>query len=128
MQLRESGVRRRRVHRRPDAARRDGVDPHSFPGDLDRQRLGERTTVEGEFRAWIPVRRTDFAGDVLRYGVGLGYDVYRSCNLRVTPVTEFVGWTVTDGKELAVAPDGTAAVKSAGGDTFSVAIAPARTW
>ena len=38
-------------------------------------------------------------GNVITYGAGLGYDVFKSCKLRVTPVAEFVGWTVLNGTE-----------------------------
>ncbi|HMF10991.1 MAG TPA: hypothetical protein VKE94_01760, partial [Gemmataceae bacterium] len=35
-----------------------------------------------------------------------------------TPVTEFVGWTVLDGKESVVPPSGRAFVHDAGGETI----------
>src|SRR5471030_243098 len=42
MNLGEKVVRVRRVHRRLDGARRDGVDPHTPLRDLDRERLRQR--------------------------------------------------------------------------------------
>lgn len=93
------------------------------PGLLYFRRLSDRMVLEGEFRSWIPVKITefngeDFAGDILRYGLGLGYDLYQSfpcrdcsCDCgqcsqcaacattgsRLTSVVEVVGWSVLDG-------------------------------
>ena len=54
---------------------------------------------------------------MLRYGVGVGYDVYQSCDRtrRITPIIELVGWTVLDGKETANPPGVT---QDASGDTI----------
>src|SRR5262249_49342513 len=76
--------------------------------------FGERLTFEGELRYWIPIGGTDFAGDVIRYGVGLSYAVFQNCNWRVAPVAEFVGWTALGGKETV--PPGF--VEDAAGDTI----------
>lgn len=73
------------------------------PALLAYQRLTDRLVLEGELRDWIPINGTDFAGNVIRYGVGLGYDIVQRDGLRVTPIAEFVGWTVLGGKELAIA-------------------------
>src|SRR5262249_8243076 len=70
------------------------------PALLLYQQLTDRLWLSAEFRDWIPMGGTDFEGNVLRYGVGLSYDVYRAGNLRVAPVGEFVGWTVLGGKEF----------------------------
>ncbi len=77
------------------------------PGFLALRRFGDRLWLQGEVRHWIPIEGTDFAGNVLRYGMGFGFDLYRSCNsccgcrgLRITPVTEVVGWSVMGGKKL----------------------------
>jgi hypothetical protein len=41
----------------------------------------------------------EFGGNILRYGIGYGYDLGRCSNgcRRLTFVHEFVGWTVLDG-------------------------------
>jgi hypothetical protein len=79
-----------------------GTDHVSLePALLYQQRLGEQWTLFGEFRGWIPIGGTDFAGNVLRYGAGVGYTVFRGSNWSATPIAEVVGWTVLDGKELA---------------------------
>jgi hypothetical protein len=80
--------------------------------------LAERLTFEGELRYWTPIGGTDFAGDVIRYGAGLSYTVFESCNLRLTPVAEFVGWTVLGGKETVLPPSGIPLVEDAAGDTI----------
>jgi hypothetical protein len=93
-----------------------GTDHVSLePGLLYYQKLAEGLRLEGELRHWIPIGGTDFAGNVLRYGLGASYDVYKTEKVRLAPVIEFVGWTVLNGKEFA-APEGV--VKSAGGDTI----------
>lgn len=68
------------------------------PAFLVYQQLGERWGFEGEVRDWIPINGTSFAGNVVRYGLGLHYDIVREEDLRISPVVEFVGWTVLDGK------------------------------
>jgi hypothetical protein len=71
------------------------------PAILAFQRIGERIYLEAELRDYIPVNsKTDFAGNVLRYGVGASYLIYNTEAFRFAPVLEFVGWTVLGGKEL----------------------------
>ncbi len=79
------------------------------PGLLYLRRLNSRTYFQGELRYWIPLDGTDYAGNIIRYGAGLGYDIWNSNGSsplnpyvangwRVTAVTEFVGWSVLNGK------------------------------
>ena len=63
-------------------------------------RPDERLLFEGELRDWIPVGGTDFAGNIVRYGLGVSYDVSWTPQARITPVVELVGWTVLSGKDL----------------------------
>jgi hypothetical protein len=96
-----------------------GTDHVSLePALLVYERLSERLTFEGEFRDWIPIGGTDFAGNVIRYGAGLSYCAWRGDNLRVVPVAEVVGWTVLSGKEEVVASPALWTVQSARGDTI----------
>jgi hypothetical protein len=77
------------------------------PSVLYFRRFTENWTLQAEFRDWIPISNSvtpngdNFAGNVLRYGVGLGYDIWLSCDdcnsQRITPVAEVVGWTILDG-------------------------------
>ncbi len=102
-----------------DADRDLGNDHVSLePALLVYQRLNERVTLESEFRVWVPIGGTDFAGEILRYGFGLSYDLIETGNLRITPVVEVVGWTLLDGKAAAVAPSGFLTIEDATGDTI----------
>jgi hypothetical protein len=88
------------------------------PALLAYSSLTDRLHLEGELRYWVPLTNNDFAGDVLRYGVGLGYDLFSHEGRRITPVAELVGWTVLGGKESVVPPLTPAVVKDAAGDTI----------
>jgi hypothetical protein len=87
------------------------------PGLLGFRPLSDRLSLLGELRAWVPIGGTDFAGPVLRYGVGLRYDQLRTDTLRLAPIVEVVGWTVLGGKESEAA-DGGAVVSSSAGTTI----------
>jgi hypothetical protein len=79
------------------------------PTILYHQRLGERWTLAGEFGDWHPIggsnsngllpatSPTGFAGDILLSGLGVGYDLVTTSNYRVTPIVEFVGWSILSG-------------------------------
>ena len=69
------------------------------PGLLGFTRLTDRLGLGGELRYWIPVGGTDFAGSVLRYGVGAAYDLWDNGRVRIAPTLEFIGWTVLGGKQ-----------------------------
>jgi hypothetical protein len=87
------------------------------PGLLFYKPLPSRLGLVGEFRPWIPVGGTDFAGDILRYGLGVQYALYGSDRVMLSPVIEMVGWTVLDGKVSEVYPDAVV-VRDAGGETI----------
>ena len=78
-------------------------------------RQGQNLNLEAEVRDWIPIGGTDFAGNVIRYGVGLDYWIFNRDNLHIAPVVEFVGWTVLSGKEFANPPG---VILDAEGDTI----------
>lgn len=96
-----------------------GTNHVSFePALLTWTRLTDRLRAEGEFRYWIPSGGTDGrAGSVIRYGLGATYDLYSTPTLRISPVVEFVGWTVLDGQTKFLTPGG-AVVQDADGDTI----------
>ena len=54
---------------------------------------------------------------MIRYGVGLSYEVFNNGYLRLSPVVEFVGWTALGGKESVVSPTGVQ-IQDAAGDTI----------
>ncbi len=87
------------------------------PALLFQKQLSPRMELLGELRDSIPFATDDFAGNVLRYGIGVSYTVYSGCHVRVTPITELVGWTVLSGKEFSTDLPGDG-VKNAAGDTI----------
>jgi hypothetical protein len=102
-----------------DAGRGLGTRHTSLePALLFYQALGERAGLEGELRYWVPMGGTDFAGDVIRYGIGVNYEVFNNGRFRMFPVAELVGWTVLSGKESVVQPSGPVGVEGAAGDTI----------
>jgi hypothetical protein len=105
----------------PTGDSRDGLGTNHAtlePGLLCYERLSDRLALESELRLWTPLGGTDFAGDIIRYGIGLHYDLYRGSRVTFTPVAEFVGWTLLDGKETVVPPSGVAFVQDASGETI----------
>ncbi len=88
------------------------------PALLYYRRLGERLAFEGELRYWTAVGGTDVAGDLIRYGTGLSYELGRTEHLRFRPVAEFVGWTILGGRESFTTPAGDVVEKGAGGETI----------
>jgi hypothetical protein len=88
------------------------------PALLLYNKLADRFGVESELRLWTPISGTDFAGEIMRYGIGLHYDLFRTSHCTITPAAEFVGWTVLDGKETVVPPSGAPFIHDAGGETI----------
>jgi hypothetical protein len=83
------------------------------PGILAHQQM-DRLALDAEVRDWIPLNTgnefmgNQFAGNVIRYGIGVSYLALNSPRFRVIPVVEFVGWTVLSGEETEVASPGAA--------------------
>jgi hypothetical protein len=105
----------------PTGDARLGLGTHHVslePAILAYAPLTDRLIAEGEFRTWVPIGGTDFAGTIVRYGLGASYNLLPDSCWRVSPVAELVGWTVLGGKESFVAPDGSGLVESAAGDTI----------
>jgi hypothetical protein len=88
------------------------------PALLFNYRAADFLTFEGEFRDWIPLGGTDFAGNVTRYGIGVGFGQREDDNYWVIPVVEFVGWTVLSGKESLYVSPSQSIVRSASGETI----------
>jgi hypothetical protein len=102
-----------------DASRGLGTNHVTLePGLLVFQELAQGLALEGEARYLAPIGGTSgFASNVVRYGIGLKYDLYADEELAITPVVEAVGWTFLDGKKTVVQADGTGLDVSASGDT-----------
>ncbi|MCC9601934.1 hypothetical protein LOC67_15340 [Stieleria sp. JC731] len=93
-----------------DASKSLSTDHVSLePGLLSLIRPTDDVTIESELRYWIPIdgstaplgngsnQQKDFAGNVLRYGLGASYKALENGSLNVTPVAEVVGWHVFSG-------------------------------
>jgi len=71
------------------------------PGLLYLEQLNQNWQVFGEFRFQAPLGlRTDFVGNMIRYGLGTSYVVAQGRWGYVAPVAEVVGWTVLSGNEF----------------------------
>lgn len=87
-----------------DADRGLGTNHVSLePALLYQNQYSDRLTLFAELRDWIPIGGfqlggADFSGNILRYGVGAGYTLHDSCDWRVTPMVEMVGWTIFNGQ------------------------------
>jgi hypothetical protein len=92
--------------------------PSVEPALLYWRQLTERLQVQAQVNDWIPISGTDFAGNVMEYGVGVSYEVYKSHGLRIAPVLEFVGWTVLNGKEFDATAGPMGTTMDASGDTI----------
>src|SRR5262249_50271225 len=105
----------------PTGDSRRGLGNHHVslePAFLFFRSFNDRLALEGELRYWLPVGGTDFAGDIIRYGIGVHYDLTRTERLCFTPVLELVGWTVLSGKESVVNSTGVTGIQDAAGDTI----------
>jgi hypothetical protein len=105
----------------PTGAASRGLGTHHVslePALLLNQRLAGSWLLEAELRYWAPIGGSDFAGDVIRYGLGLSYGDRRPDDFWFTPVVELVGWTVLSGKEQIVPPAAPFTVLDAAGDTI----------
>ena len=67
------------------------------PGFLYLRQIADRTTLEAELRDFIPIGGTAWAGNVLRYGVGISHRLFEGENVYVAPVVEAVGWSILNG-------------------------------
>ncbi len=102
-----------------DAQRGLGNDHVSLePALLVWKPITERFGLEGELRYWAPLGGTDFAGDIIRYGIGLHYDLPRVGGVLLSPTATLVGWTVLGGKEAVPRPTGLVTVDDAAGETI----------
>lgn len=85
------------------------------PALLGYRQLDCRLGLAGELRCWIPIGGGDFQGVVLRYGLGLRYDLWSYGRVRIAPTLEAIGWTVLSGDQSQLAPDGSVLQQSAAG-------------
>jgi hypothetical protein len=76
------------------------------PALIYSQAWSDRGAIESQVSLWMPIGGSDgvpvssddkFSGNVLTYGIGPSFDVYRSNRVRLSPVVELVGWRVLSG-------------------------------
>jgi hypothetical protein len=70
------------------------------PGLAAAYRINPKWHLEGEFRYWIPLTDSDFAGNLFRYGLGLSYGQRQANGVWYMPVAEVVGWTLLSGQTM----------------------------
>jgi hypothetical protein len=87
------------------------------PGLLAAYRVNPNILIEGEIRYWTALGGSDFAGDLVRYGVGVSYG-QRTAGVWYMPVLEGVGWTVLSGKTMIASSPDNFAVQDAHGQTI----------
>jgi hypothetical protein len=83
-----------------------GTDHSSFEAALlFHHAVSERFAIESQFGDWHPIGGstlsdgTEYAGDVLFYGVGPSFELVNNGRLRFAPVIELVGWHVLGGQQ-----------------------------
>jgi hypothetical protein len=102
-----------------DSSRGLGTNHVSLePSLLYHQNLTDRLGMDGELSVFVPIGGTDFAGEVLRYGIGFSYLCYQDECWKVSPVLEGMGWTVLRGKETASLSPTLFTIQDAAGDTI----------
>lgn len=87
------------------------------PALLGAYRFTDAWLLEGEFRFNTPLGGSDFAGDVLRYGLGLSYG-QRGAGFWYIPVLEGVGWSVMGGKSLVASSPSNYFIEDPSGQTI----------
>jgi hypothetical protein len=70
------------------------------PGVLAACKITDQILLEGELRYWTAIGGSDFAGDLVRYGLGISYGQRNPSGFWFTPVVECVGWTVLSGQTI----------------------------
>jgi hypothetical protein len=104
----------------PTGAASRGLGTHHVsvePGILGFVWLTEQLGLASEVRYWQPVGGTDFAGGVLRYGLGLRYDLVDGDGWQLAPTLEAIGWSVLNGAESRLLPNGRVATLDSTGTT-----------
>jgi hypothetical protein len=73
---------------------------------LDRQKMSETAQLEVQVGDWHPTGESTtqpgnfpYSGDVMFYGVGPSFEIYKTDRVSVWPVIELVGWHVFGGQQ-----------------------------
>jgi hypothetical protein len=70
------------------------------PSLLAWRKVGERIQVYAQFGDWIPITDSDFAGNIVEYGLGASYTLIDTGCCRVSPIAEVLGWSILSGREF----------------------------
>ena len=70
------------------------------PSLLAWRKVSDKIQVYAQFGDWIPITDSDFAGNIVDYGLGVSYTLLETCCCRVSPIAEVLGWSVLSGKEF----------------------------
>jgi hypothetical protein len=96
-----------------------GVDHSAFePALLFNFGLASVLRLEGEFRYYVPIGGTDFAGSLINYGLGLVYGQPSPSDIWLTPMVEVVGWTMMSGKTMVVQSPTSFQIQDVSGSTI----------
>lgn len=102
-----------------EAGRGLGTRHYSIePGLLGLYRLNDRINIESELAYWAPIGGSDFAGSIVRYGLGASYNLWADDVRSIAPVVEAVGWTAVEGLKSSLQPNGIPLIEGAAGDTI----------
>jgi hypothetical protein len=84
------------------------------PGLLAAYNITPSFHLEGEIRYWTAIGGSDFAGDLLRYGIGLSYG-QRKPGFWFAPVGEVIGWSILSGKTMLASSADSYVIQNAAG-------------
>jgi outer membrane putative beta-barrel porin/alpha-amylase len=85
-----------------DSSKGLGTNHYSVePSLLFFQKVTDRMSFEAQLGGWHAFEGASpgFQGDVITYGLGPSYELYRGERVRFAPVVELVGWRVLGGRE-----------------------------
>jgi hypothetical protein len=85
-----------------DSSKGLGTNHYSVePSLLFFQKVTDRMSFEAQVGGWHAFEGASpgFQGDVITYGLGPSYELYRGERVRFAPVVELVGWRLLGGKE-----------------------------
>lgn len=113
----------------PTADARQGLGRDFFavePGLLLETWLHDWVVLNAQAEYFLPFDGSDFAGEYVRYGLGLTIGDRKDKQWWVTPIAEVVGWTFISGKEQVVSDLGAVSVRNVREETIVNAYLGAR--
>lgn len=102
----------------PSGAASQGLGTHHVslePALLGFTQLTDDLGLAAELRYWQPIDGSNFAGSVIRYGLGLRYNLWCWGDCRLAPIVEAIGWYCLNGNESRLIAPGVVSVRDATG-------------